>query len=115
MQPHEKDTILRLRKLNFDAKPVLPTGTSRTPDVFIGNQLWEIKSPVGFSKKTTIYSQLKRAKKQSEYLVIDTKRTKLPDDFIAIELRKLIKFKAFKKIKHILLIKKSGKTLDIER
>jgi len=42
MEQHEKDAILRLRKLGFNAKPLLPAGASHTPDVVAGNQCWEI-------------------------------------------------------------------------
>ncbi|MDR1300643.1 MAG: hypothetical protein LBK50_02955 [Candidatus Nomurabacteria bacterium] len=114
MQSHEKDTVLRLRKLGLNAKPVLPTGTSRTPDVVIGNQLWEIKSPEGNSKKSTIESQFKRAKKQSKYLIIDCARTKLSDKFVEKETYKQLNFPEIKHlIKKVKIITKKLKIVDL--
>ncbi|MCL2001906.1 hypothetical protein FWG76_00680, partial [Candidatus Saccharibacteria bacterium] len=85
MQEHERDSILRLRKLGFDARPILPPGTIGAPDVVIGNQLWEIKSPNGGSHKETIAQQFRRAKKQSSYMILDCARVKLTDNFVVKE------------------------------
>ena len=114
MEAHERDSILRLRKLGFDARPIMPTGTAGTADVIIGNQLWEIKSPVGNSHKTTIAEQFSRAKKQSHYLVIDCARTKLSDDFVTKEARRQLVTPRIKhSIKKVRIITKAGQIIDI--
>jgi hypothetical protein len=88
MQEHERESILRLRKLGVDAKPIMPSGAGGNPDILINNQLWEIKTPDGGSRKSTVENQFVRAKRQSHYMIIDCARTKLTDDFVVKEARR---------------------------
>ncbi|MDR0979786.1 MAG: hypothetical protein LBM12_01370 [Candidatus Nomurabacteria bacterium] len=116
MQSHERDSILRLRKLGFDARPIKPSGVMGTPDVMIGNQLWEIKTPDGGSRKSTIENQFSRAKKQSIYLVIDCVRLKLPDDFAVRETARQLRFPVIKhSIKQVKIITKALEVIDITK
>jgi hypothetical protein len=116
MEEHERDSILRLRKLGFDAKPILPAGTSHTPDVIIGNQLWEIKSPEGSSHKSTIEKQFRRAKKQSQYMIIDCARTSLTDNFVKKEVHRQLYFPEIRhSIKKVRIITKTLEVIDITK
>ena len=58
---------------------------TKTPDVEMNGRLWEFKHPRGSSKKHTIKDQLKRGKRQSRNIVINTQSTPLGDDFIIKE------------------------------
>lgn len=53
----------------------------KSADVIIGGISWELKSPTGASRKTTVEYQFKGLR-QSRYLVIDGRRTKLSDEYI---------------------------------
>ena len=116
MQEHERQTILRLRKNGEAAVPIVPTGVGHTPDIFIGNQLWEMKSPIGNSQKSTIEKQFQRAKKQSKYLVIDSARTKLDDAYIEKQIHKYLNAPSFvHNIVWVKFLKKDEKVIDIKR
>ncbi len=85
--------------------------TGRTPDIEIAGVEWEIKSPLGKSKHT-IETQLKRASKQANYVIIDARRCKI---HIAKIRNQLIYHGAIKKhIKRILLITKKEKVEEIK-
>ena len=77
---HEVLTALRLAEEGVD---VLFRVDSRekgvkNPDVEMNQQVWEFKAPTG-EGKNTVDSQMKRAGKQAERLVLDLRRSKLDD------------------------------------
>lgn len=77
---HEVLTALRLAEEGMD---VLFRVDSReegvkNPDAEMNQQVWEFKAPTG-EGKNTIDSQMKRAGKQAERLVLDLRRSKLDD------------------------------------
>lgn len=77
---HEVLTALRLAEEGMD---VLFRVDSReegvkNPDVEMNQQVWEFKAPTG-QGKNTVDSQMKRAGKQTERLVLDLRRSKLDD------------------------------------
>jgi hypothetical protein len=115
LQPHELASIAALRK-KYHVETVRPSGVkyAKNPDIFTNNQLWEIKSPYGKSRKNTIERQLRYAKKQSLNIIIDTCRTPLPDKFIESTIKKLLKFNAYKHISHLKIIDKTKKIIDIK-
>ena len=82
-----------------------------TPDVEILRIEWEIKSPLGRSKHT-IENQLKRASKQSPYVIIDARRCKLHIAKVRNELKYHGAIK--KHIERILLITKAGQVEEIK-
>lgn len=47
-----------------------------TPDISVNGKKWEIKSPIGNGKKT-IENNLRNARKQSGYIILDFSRMKL--------------------------------------
>ena len=51
---------------------------AKNPDAEMNQQVWEFKAPTG-EGKNTIDSQMKRAGKQAERLVLDLRRSKLDD------------------------------------
>ena len=66
---------------------------------------WELKSPVGTSKKTTIERQFRHAKGKKEHLIIDCRRTELKDDFCEKKVR--TERIQHKDVKKLLVITKS--------
>lgn len=77
---HEVLTALRLAEEGMD---VLFRVDSReegvkNPDAEMNQQVWEFKAPTG-EGKNTVDSQMKRAGKQAERLVLDLRRSKLDD------------------------------------
>ncbi|MDR0854330.1 MAG: hypothetical protein LBN34_08165 [Clostridiales Family XIII bacterium] len=83
----------------------------KTPDFVMGALEWELKSPIGNSRRT-IKDKLREAKLQSPNIVIDTRRTKLHDIFIEAELRKQFKIKkSIYKLLMMLLLK--GKSIIV--
>lgn len=71
---------------------------------------WEIKCPTGDSK-STIRNQFRRASKQSKFIVIDTRRTKLNYKNIEREVYYQLKERPY--IKKVILIDKNEIVVDI--
>lgn len=65
----------------------LMTGSSKTPDIRVGNVLWEIKSPEG-KGKNNIQHQFHRGMKQSSNMIIDARRSKMDVRKIRRELKR---------------------------
>ena len=83
----------------------------RTPDFVMNALEWELKSPVGKSKRT-IRDKLSVAKTQSPNIIIDTRRMKAPDSEIESELRRQILIK--KSIYRLIMITKEEKVIEIK-
>ena len=113
-EPHEYAVADIFARAGKDVEFIKPSRIkgSRSPDVIIDGVLWEIKSPTG-SGKYTVQTQLKRAAKQSKNIIIDSSRTKLPDDFLVKELQKY--YSLVKSIKRLTLVTKRGIIIDINR
>ncbi|MCA9301354.1 hypothetical protein KDA08_00705 [Candidatus Saccharibacteria bacterium] len=79
--------------------------TGKTPDILIDGAEWEIKSPLGRGKHV-IEDQIKRASRQSLYIVIDATRCKLHIARIRSQLKYTVGFR--KHLKRVLLINKHG-------
>jgi hypothetical protein len=82
----------------------------KTPDIVMGGQLWEMKSPIGKSKRN-IERQLKRALKQSRNIIIDGRRSDFADDIIEKNLRYEAKLR--QSIRKLVFITKSKKIVEI--
>jgi len=84
----------------------------KSADVVMQGVIWELKSPMGDSKKNTIERQFKKGTKQSRNIVLDTRRTKLDD----LEIEKKVLHEATKRssIKRVIMINKSGKIIVLQ-
>ena len=82
----------------------------RTPDLLINGSKWEIKSPMGDGKKT-IDNNLRAASKQSENIILDLSRMKMHYDKVISRTRFYLQ--SDKKIRHLKIITKSGKIIDM--
>jgi len=83
-----------------------------TPDILWHDKKWEIKNPRA-NGKFTIEHAVQDASKQSENIVIDLRNSKMPEAKAITKIEREFGFRT--KIKRILIIKKSRKTLDLER
>lgn len=77
---HEVLTALRLAEEGMDVLFRIDSSEEgvKNPDAEMNQQVWEFKAPTG-EGKNTVDSQMKRAGKQAERLVLDLRRSKLDD------------------------------------
>ena len=77
---HEVLTALRLAEEGVDVLFRIDSREKgvKNPDVEMNQQVWEFKAPTG-EGKNTVDSQMKRAGKQTERLVLDLRRCELDD------------------------------------
>ncbi len=86
---HEVLTALRLAEtgtnvlFRIDSRDT----SAKNPDAEMNQQVWEFKAPKG-QGKNTIDSQMKRAGKQAERLVLDLRRSKLDDEESILYIRR---------------------------
>ncbi len=99
-------------KFSSDVVFIKRSTTNTTPDIKIGNTFWEIKSPRGNSKYT-ISDSLRRAKRQSQYIVISLARTKMTSRQAEARTRDFLK-RSSVGIKRLLIVTKNNKVIDIK-
>ena len=86
---HEVLTALRLAEtganvlFRIDSRDT----SAKNPDAEMNQQVWEFKAPTG-QGKNTIDSQMRRAGKQAERLVLDLRRSKLDDEESILYIRR---------------------------
>jgi oligoribonuclease NrnB/cAMP/cGMP phosphodiesterase (DHH superfamily) len=86
----------------------------KTPDAVMLGVLCEFKSPTGDSKKTTTREQFERAVKQgATWLVFDSRRTRLADDFLKKEIQKELSHR--KRIKKVVFIDKHNNVVEFSK
>ena len=113
-EPHEISAALILSEhFNCQITFIKPRDCYKlkTPDFVMHALDWELKSPIGNSK-TTISNNIINAKSQSSNIIIDTRRTKLEDEMIRIELVKQARKR--KSILRLIMITKDEKVLVIK-
>lgn len=110
-EDHELSAALILA-VHFKTDVVFLRPESRkTPDIKIHHTKWEIKSPRGNGKKT-IDNNLRSARKQSQNIVVDLRRTKLHQQK-AISRINFYLSAGPHGFKRLLIITKTGKVVDI--
>ena len=85
--------------------------TKKTPDIDINGTKWEIKSPKGNAKKT-IDNNLRTARKQSRYIVLDLRRSKMHQSKTEARIRHYL-LSGPHNIKSIKIITKNHMVIDI--
>jgi len=86
-----------------------------TADILMLGVEWELKCPTGASS-STIGEQFRRASRQANNIVLDTRRTNLEFDYI--EKKVLVEMKerpSLKKVNKIILIDKFEKIIEIKK
>lgn len=90
----------------------IPRNNCKTPDLLINRVEWELKAPTG-SGKRNLQHTVSRAIKQSSYIVIDARFSKIHISKIKSHLSAEIKKN--KQIKRLLLIDKQKNVVEIFR
>ena len=111
LKEHEYDTVKLLLEAGFDVE-LIPASTIkglRMPDIMLQGVPWEMKSPEGNSKNT-IKNTFQNASHQSPNIIVDLRRTKLPEEKTIKDLAS--RFKLSKRIRRLRIITKEGKILD---
>jgi predicted phage-related endonuclease len=112
-EPHEVDAALVLAShYQSTIEFLVPVDDykRKSADIVMLGIEWEIKSPIGKSKYT-IQEQFRRASKQAQHIIIDTRRTKL--EYANIEKSVLVEIKKRPYIKKVILIDKFEKVIEI--
>ena len=90
----------------------IPRTNSKSPDLFIDGIEWELKTPVGGGKRN-IQHVLSRAVKQSRYIIIDARFSKI--HITRIKSRLSVEMKNNKQIRRLILIDKQKNVVEICR
>jgi hypothetical protein len=113
IRDHERRTARAIANTGLTVEFVLASDQylTKSPDLLIDGALWEMKSPKT-SKLNQIQNNLKKANRQSAYIIIDSQRIKrLPDkkiqDFLISRLR------SQGSIKHLLFVNRRREVIDI--
>lgn len=114
LQEHEHATIkvLLLAGYNIQLIPPVQEKGLKTPDLTIDGVPWEMKAPIGNGKRT-VQNTLIRAGKQSENIIIDLRRSKMPENQAIRDFEK--EFFATKKLKQMKIITKKEEILDFSK
>jgi Contact-dependent growth inhibition CdiA C-terminal domain len=113
LQTHEIATIVFLTELGFDVELIPPINRNnvKTPDIRMNGLEWEIKCPRGDGKYNIEHS-FRSVLKQSQNIIFDVRRSKIPQQKCISEIKR--RHKDFKKVNRVLIIGKRSKTLDCE-
>lgn len=110
---HEISTAHALAKAGYSVEflPTKNTSNTKSPDVLMDGLKWEIKAPKT-DKITAIERNLKRANKQSVYIIIDSERLHSLQDR-TVERFLVRKFKQQKTIKRLIFVNRKRQVIDI--
>lgn len=114
LEPHEESTAVYLTQFGFNVEYLKPRNTYKTgsADFLISGAIWETKSPTTF-KKSTIKTDFRKAKKQSDRIIFDLRRVKKYADDIEKYIIKI--FSEPGHVRHLIIIEKSGKAIDFSK
>ena len=106
-EPHELDTILFFTELGKDVELIVPSNTphAKTPDFFMDNVNWEVKSPQN-NQHRTIERLFYNASNQSCNIIIDLRRIRGNEASTIKTLEKC--FKNTRKVRKLYIITKTN-------
>jgi hypothetical protein len=108
--PHEQK-VAKILALASHYVEFIPETNLKTPDIYLDNTIYEIKSPITDNTKKIIRN-VKRALEKSPNVIIDSSRVKgLNDEAIQRTLKN--KVKDLQGLKNLLFINKRGQIIDI--
>ena len=114
-EKHELETASFFAELGKNVE-FLPPSYSKgiySPDVLIDGQRWEIKSPIGSSKRT-IENNYRKAQMQSENVIFDLTRIEMGEKIAIEKIKQQFNLRTGK-IKRIKIITKDKRILDLLR
>jgi len=112
---HEQQTARALVNAGYTVRfiPESKRDGDNSPDILMNGELWEMKSP-NTDKLNQIKNNLKRARRQSQNVIIDSQRVKyIPDQIIQKFL--VARYKEQKTIKGLLFVNRKRKVIDITK
>ena len=114
LESHELATVVFFTELGHDVELIPRSNIEglHLPDIIMDVFKWEIKAPKG-EGKWVIKNTVQKAKHQSENIIIDLRRIKLPQEKCISELNN--HFKLAKRIKRMIIITKGGKMLELTK
>jgi hypothetical protein len=83
----------------------------KTPDIVMNGVMWEIKSPLGWSARSTVEFQFRSGLRQARSLVIDGRRTKLEDGLLQRQIT--AEKRRHRRCDRVIYISKDGKVVVI--
>ena len=115
LEPHEYETVIFLANLGKTIELIPPSNTPHNSraDFAMDNLVWESKSPTGNSTRMTIDRILHKAVKQSENIVIDLRRTKIPDTQSIRYIKE--RFIRSRRIRRLLVVTRAEELLDFRK
>ena len=114
LKDHENATVVFLTEQGYDIELIPKSNVEgvHTADIRISDFEWEIKAPKG-QGKWVLKNTVKKALRQSENIIIDLRRIKLPQSKCLPELEN--HFKLSKRAKRMIVITKSRKMLEFSK
>ena len=108
--PHEQ-RVAKILALAGHYVEFIPEANLKTPDIYLDNTMYEIKSPITDNPKKIIRN-VKRALEKCPNVIIDAARVRgLNDEVIQRTLKN--KVKDLPRLKNLLFITKHGQIIDI--
>ena len=113
-EPLEFETAKYFASLGKNVVFILPSHipNQHSPDIRMDGVEWEIKCPIGKSKRT-LENNMRKALKQSQNIIFDSRHLKLSEKSSITQLE--YEFNNRKRIKKLLIIKKDGELLVYKR
>lgn len=114
LEKHEMATVVFLTELGIDIEliPRSKMAGVRTADIKITGEAWEMKAPKG-EGNALMKNTLQKAARQSEFVIVDLRRTKRHSNRCLAELKR--EFVASKRLRRMKVITKQGKILDFAK
>lgn len=113
---HELAVANTLISIGKDVEFIAPIYTKGvfTPDLIMDGQRWEIKSPIGNSKRT-IENNFRKAQKQSENIIFDLRRVGLDEKVVISQIKNRILSQHGNRTRKVLIVTKNNKVLDFHK
>ena len=112
LEKHENDTVVFFTNLGHNIELIPPSNTPKAKTLMMDGKAWEMKSPQGKSR-VTVEHAFKRAAKQSENIIIDLRRTKIPTNQTKTALEKL--FGSSRRVRNLKVITREQQLLDFKK
>lgn len=114
LKTHENATVVFLTEQGFDIELIPRSNTQgvHTPDILMDGIKWEMKSPKG-EGGSLMKNTIQKALKQSQNIIIDLRRAKRHQTKCLREIER--QFNNSKSIKKLLVITKTGKTVEFNK
>ena len=109
-EKNELETAKYFSALGKDIVFLRPSSipNTHTPDILMDGVEWEMKTPLGNSKRT-IEVCFRKAVKQSKYIIFDLRKVQLPEKQCITQLEKEYNSRSY--LKKMLVITKNGELL----